>query len=113
MKAKFDGATLATMIRKLGASRSRRGKKGAERTIEGGRSAIVFLELDLGGRDAPASIAHVLHVTDDKGAEHEIKLAPLPVSRDVQSSSRRPFEVSGSPVTQCTTDRMPHIDEQS
>lgn len=79
-KVRFEDAALAAMIRKLGAKPGP--EKGAERTIEGGRSAIVFLELDLGKATAPASIEHVLHVTDEKGKPHEVVLAPLAVSGD-------------------------------
>ena len=75
-KARFDDTALAPMIRKLGGKPG--ADKGAERTIEGGRSAVVFLELDLGKAKAPTSIAQVLHVLDDKG-EPAARAATLPV----------------------------------
>ena len=79
-KARFDDTALAPMIRKLGGKPG--ADKGAERTIEGGRSAVVFLELDLGKAKAPTSIAQVLHVLDDKGEPHAVVLAPLAVSAE-------------------------------
>ena len=79
-RAKFDGVALTSMIRKLGTKPD--SEKGAERTIEGGRSVVVFLELDLAKARTPTSIAQVLHVTDDKGKPHAVVLAPLAVSAD-------------------------------
>ena len=79
-KAQVEGAALASMIRRLGTKPV--GTKNEERVIEGGRSIVVFLELDLGGAPTSASIAHTLQVKDNKGVAHEIRLAPLPVSGD-------------------------------
>ena len=52
-------------------------KRADDRGIEGGGSAIVFLLLDFGQSEAPAAIAHAIHVEDDKNAAAEMTLAPL------------------------------------
>jgi hypothetical protein len=76
----FSGSALAGMIIPLGAW----GKPGgpADRTIDGGRSLIVFLLLDLGSSKAPGTIEHLLRVVDDKGEAHAVVLAPLVVSNE-------------------------------
>jgi hypothetical protein len=51
----------------------------AARTIESGRSVMIFLMLDLGKANAPGTVAHTLHVLGDKDDAHDIVLAPLPV----------------------------------
>jgi hypothetical protein len=85
--ATFAAETLGRMIARLGAAADAKdGSKDAskdgsvDRTIEPGRSFIVFLMLDLGKQAAPHTIAHWLHVLDDKGQAHEVTLAPLAVS---------------------------------
>src|ERR1700736_5337281 len=76
----FAGSALAGMIIPLGAW----GQPGgpADRTINGGRSFIVFLLLDLGRNKAPGTIEHSLRVVDDKGEAHAVALAPLAVSNE-------------------------------
>jgi hypothetical protein len=78
--AQFTFSALAGMTVRLGA----RGQpEGAEdRTIDGGRSVIVFLLLDLGNSKAPSTIEHTLHIVDDKGDAHAVVLAPLVVSNE-------------------------------
>jgi hypothetical protein len=66
------------MIRRFGLQGEPAG--AANRTIEPGRGAIVFLMLDLSKAQAPPTIAHTLHMLDDKGESHEVSLAPLAVS---------------------------------
>ena len=76
----FAGPVLAGMTMPLGA----RGKAedAADRTVDGGRSLIVFLLLDLGNSKAPSAIEHVLHVLDDKSEAHAVVPAPLVVSTE-------------------------------
>jgi hypothetical protein len=52
------------------------------RTIEGGRTVIVFLTLDFGKSAAPSAIEHTLHVLADKNEPHDIVLAPLAVAHE-------------------------------
>jgi len=54
----------------------------SDRTIEAGRSILIFFMLDLGGNKAPIAIEHSLRVLDDKGGAHDVVLAPLPVSNE-------------------------------
>jgi murein DD-endopeptidase MepM/ murein hydrolase activator NlpD len=76
--ATFRGPPLEGMIRRFGLQGEPAG--AANRTIEAGRGAIVFLMLDLGKAQAPPTIAHTLSVLDDKGEAHEVSLAALAVS---------------------------------
>jgi hypothetical protein len=76
-QSKFDGASLAAMIVHLGTP-SAPGRPD-NRTIDGGRSVIVFLMLDLGGITVPSKIAHILHVLDDHGDGHDLSPTPLPI----------------------------------
>ena len=76
--ATFRGPALEGMIRRFGLQGEPAG--AANRTIEPGRGAVVFLTLDLGKARAPPTIAHTLHMLDDKGESHEVSLAPLAVS---------------------------------
>ncbi|MFX5945206.1 hypothetical protein ABTE62_19115, partial [Acinetobacter baumannii] len=64
----FSDSALADMILPLGT----RGQPGgpADRTVNGGRSVIVFLLLDLGSSKAPSAIEHSLRILDDKGETH-------------------------------------------
>jgi hypothetical protein len=85
--AKFDSQALAKMIRPLGVAKTEQAPEQApeqatDRVIAGGRSVIVFLELDLGKSNAPDAIAHSLRVLDDHQAAHDIAIAPIPVSSD-------------------------------
>ncbi len=75
-QSNFTGAPLEAMIAHLGVPQE--GVVG--RTIEAGRSAIIFFMLDLGRTKAPRPIEHSLHVLDDKGGMHDITIAPLQVS---------------------------------
>jgi hypothetical protein len=76
----FAGSALAGMIIPLGAWGQPDGS--ADRTVNGGRSLIVFLLLDLGNNKAPSTIEHSLHVLDDKSEAHAVVLAPLVVSNE-------------------------------
>jgi hypothetical protein len=76
----FAGSALAGMIIPLGAWGQPDGS--ADRTVNGGRSLIVFLLLDLGNSKAPSTIEHSLHVLDDKSEAHAVVLAPLVVSNE-------------------------------
>jgi hypothetical protein len=76
----FAGSALAGMIIPLGAWGQPDGP--ADRTVNGGRSLIVFLLLDLGNSKAPSTIEHSLHVLDDKSEAHAVVLAPLVVSNE-------------------------------
>ena len=77
----FDAAALSsTMVRF-----DERGKASSAsdpRILEGGRSAVVFLMLDLGANPAPATIEHKLTIADDKGEAHDLEPAPLHVSQE-------------------------------
>src|SRR3984957_18024432 len=78
--ATFRGPARGGMIRRFGLQGEPAG--AANRTIEPGRGAVVFLMLDLGKTQAPPTIAHTLSVLDDKGEAHETPLAPFAVSGD-------------------------------
>jgi hypothetical protein len=85
----FRGPALDGMIRRFGVQGDP--VSAANRTIEPGRGALVFLMLDLGKSQAPLTIAHTLTVLGDKGEAHEVPLLPLTVS------SERPI-VIGAPL---------------
>jgi hypothetical protein len=74
----FEPPALEAMTVQLGA----RGQKPnpAVLTLDGGRSVIVFLKLDLGAAKAPKEIGHALRVRDDKGETHVMTIAPVAVS---------------------------------
>jgi len=76
----FAGSALAGMIIPLGAWG--KPEDAADRTVDGGRSLIVFLLLDLGNSKAPSTIEHTLHLLDDKNEAHAVMLAPLVVSNE-------------------------------
>jgi Peptidase family M23 len=76
----FRGAELEGMIRRFGYQGEPAG--AANRTIEGGHGALVFLVLDLGKAKAPAMIDHTLRIMDEKGGPHEVALTPLSVSSE-------------------------------
>ena len=79
-KTTFEGAPLAALMLRPGAA----GKAGptADLSIPSGHAVIVFLELNLSKDKAPPSIAHVLHVREDKGDMHDVVIAPLAVSTE-------------------------------
>lgn len=79
--ATFDAATLSSMMQRFD-QRGREPPSGDPRTLEDGRSAVVFFMLDLGKAKAPSTIAHRLTVTDDKGEAHVIEPAPLAVAEE-------------------------------
>jgi hypothetical protein len=85
----FRGPALEGMIRRFGFQGEP--VSAANRTIEAGRGALVFLMLDLSKAKTPTTIEHMLTVLDDKGEAHEVSLAPLAVS------SGRPIVV-GAPL---------------
>jgi hypothetical protein len=76
-QSKVSGTTLSPLMIHLGAPAAK--DDLAARTIESGRSVMIFLMLDLGKTAAPNAVAHTLHVLDDKNDAHDITLAPLPV----------------------------------
>jgi hypothetical protein len=76
-QSKVSGATLAPLMIHLGAPAAK--DDLAARTIESGRSVMIFFTLDLGKANAPGTVAHTLHVIGDKDDAHDIMLAPLPV----------------------------------
>jgi Peptidase family M23 len=75
-RSNFTGAPLESMIAHLGVSQ----EGVAGRTIEAGRSVMMFFILDLGQTKPPRAIELSLHVLDDKGGTHDITIAPLQVS---------------------------------
>jgi hypothetical protein len=77
IRSKFAGAPLAATIAHAGSTVPQEGP--ADRTVEAGRSIIVFFMLDIGRTKTPHAIEHSLHVLDDKGGAHDIALALLPV----------------------------------
>ncbi len=79
--ATFAGAALSSMMLRFD-DRGRNPPPPDPRTLEGGRSAVVFMMLDLGKAKAPETIAHRLRVLDDKGEAHEVEPAPLAVSQE-------------------------------
>jgi hypothetical protein len=76
-QSKVAGATLAPLMIHLGAPAAK--DDLAARTIESGRSVMIFLTLDLGKAGAPNAVAHTLNVLGDNNDAHDIVLAPLPV----------------------------------
>jgi hypothetical protein len=79
-QAKISGASLSPLIVHPGANAP--SDDLAIRTIDGGRTILVFLTLDFGKAAAPGSVEHTLHVLADKSEPHDIALAPLAVVRD-------------------------------
>lgn len=79
-KFAFTGQTLANLIIALGAWD--KPVAPADRTLDAGRSIVIFLLLDLGTSKAPGVIEHTLHVVDDKSGAHTVVLAPLAVSSE-------------------------------
>jgi hypothetical protein len=75
--ASFAGVALERMVAPFGTRPQKPDPKNL--VIEGGHSAIVYLELDLGHEKAPATITHELHIADAKGEIHMVSLAPEPV----------------------------------
>jgi hypothetical protein len=77
MQSKFDGTELAAMINHLGMAAPQ--DSPADRTIAAGRSVMIFFMLDLGKKKAPSTIEHSLRMIDNRGAAHDVAIAPLPV----------------------------------
>ena len=96
-KFNFNGAPLAAMIFHLGVDAPK--ESPANRTIEGGRSILIYFLLDIGKRAAPRALQHSLHVLDDKGGAHDIAIAPLPVSGENPSWLRRRCAATGLRAT--------------
>jgi hypothetical protein len=97
--SKFDGAALEPMFLYLGTEGP---PDKTQRTVEAGRSVIVFLMLDLGKKKAPAAIAHSLRVRDDKGDPHEVTPAPLAVADETPIVVAPPLRgewIAGDSVT--------------
>ena len=80
LKAKFEGPPLAALPLRPGAAKAESPANPTDLSLASGRAFIVFLELNLGKDKAPRTIAHVLHVRDDKGEVHDVVIAPLAVS---------------------------------
>jgi hypothetical protein len=99
-RATFDAAALSSMMMRFDA-RGKPPPPSDPRTLEGGRSAVVFFLIDLGQAKAPATIGHRLTITDDKGEAHEIEPAPLAVSQEspiVVSPPLRGMWIAGDSV---------------
>jgi hypothetical protein len=76
----FDRAALENMIVRVGDATQ---PGPADRVvIDAGRTAIVFLMLDLGPGKAPETIEHTLHVLGADNAAHVVELAPLAVAAE-------------------------------
>jgi len=85
----FSGSALADMIIPLGATGSPEGV--VDRTIDGGRSLVIFVLLDFGVAKAPGAIEHTLHLVDEKNETHTVVLAPLIVSSETPISVAPPL----------------------
>ncbi len=79
-QSKVSGTTLSPLMIHLGAPAAK--DDVAARTLESGRSVMIFLTLDLGKTGAPSAVAQTLHVIGDKNDEHDIVLAPLPIANE-------------------------------
>ena len=79
-QSKISGNALSPLIIHLGVAAPT--DDVTARSIDGGRSVIVFLTLDFGKSPAPDAIAHTLHVLANKDEPHDIVLAPLAVAHD-------------------------------
>jgi hypothetical protein len=53
-------------------------------------------------KKAPTAVEHLLHVLDDEGGAHDIKLAPLPVSDRSPIVVAPPLNASGLPAMNST-----------
>jgi hypothetical protein len=80
-RSTFEGPELAPLILRPGAPRNVGTPE--DRTVEGGRTVVIFLELNLGKDKAPASIENTLRLRDDKGEVHDVNLAALKVSDEL------------------------------
>ncbi len=80
-RATFGASALSSMMLRFD-DRGRTQPPADPLTLEGGRGAVVFFLIDLGGAKAPEQIAHRLSVIDDKGEAHEVDPPPLPVSQE-------------------------------
>jgi murein DD-endopeptidase len=78
-QSKFSGKPLASMIAHIGVPAPQ--DRSADRTIEAGRTMMIFFMLELGSATVPDAIEHSLHVLDDKGGAHDIAATALPVSK--------------------------------
>jgi hypothetical protein len=76
-QSKVSGTALTPLMIHLGAPAAK--DDLAARTIESGRSVMIFLMLDFGKAAAPSAVAHTVRVIGDKDDAHDIVLAPLPV----------------------------------
>ncbi len=79
-QSKISGSALSPLIIHLGVAAPT--DDSAARSIDGGRSVIVFLTLDFGKSPAPDTIAHTLHILANKDEPHNVVLAPLTVAHD-------------------------------
>ena len=85
----FSGSALADMIVPLGATGAP--EDVADRTLDGGRSLVIFLLLDFGAGNAPAAIEHTLSLVGDNNQTHAVVLAPLIVSNETPISVAPPL----------------------
>jgi murein DD-endopeptidase MepM/ murein hydrolase activator NlpD len=76
----FEGPELASLILRPG--EAGKSETSEDRTLQGGRTVVIFLELNIGGEEVPASIENTLRLRDDKGEVHDVKLAPLEISNE-------------------------------
>ncbi len=77
----------------------------ADRTIDGGRSILIYFLLDVGKSATPRTIDHSLHVLDDKGGTHDVAIAPLPVSAESPNVVAPPLRgewIAGDSVSSAT-----------
>jgi Peptidase family M23 len=77
-KFSYSGDTLKDMTRLAGAA----APAAQSRTIEGGRTVIVFFALDFRrASDIPAALDHTLHMRSPDGVEHALTVQPLVVQQ--------------------------------
>jgi hypothetical protein len=82
------------------------------RTLEGGRTVIVFFALDFKrASDIPTTIAHTLHMRSPDGVEHALTVQPLVVQQRAPIVVAPPLRAVriGSPRIRCTTASTPPI----
>jgi murein DD-endopeptidase MepM/ murein hydrolase activator NlpD len=74
----YSGDTLKDMTRLAGAA----AQAAHSRTLEGGRTIIVFFALDFTrASDVPTALSHTLHLRSPDGVEHALTVQPLVVQQ--------------------------------
>ena len=77
-KFSYSGDTLKDMTRLAGAA----APAAQSRTLEGGRTVIVFFALDFKrASDIPATLVHTLQMRSPDGVEHALTIQPLAVQQ--------------------------------